>query len=102
MSTTLIYSIDGFIKFLKEMEQKGFKKIAISIGGCYEAYSPSKKKPYYRLKFDMSQDVFKEESVAMFMYLKNVDFCGLLVHEDVEDHLKEFDKKEVSHGRKDR
>lgn len=94
MSKTFILKIEELIEFLQKCKDGGHKMVVFAVGSCYEAYAPSKKKPYYKLKFSVAGDIFKEEGIAPFIFQNNIDFCGVLLDKISAKHLKEKRVKE--------
>lgn len=86
---TYLASIDDVIRFFRKAQKEGFKAVVFEKGGLLEAYAPSKKNKYYKLRFGMAHDIFKEWDISPFLNKKNVSFCGILIHKENTDKLQE-------------
>jgi len=94
MAKTFILKIEELIKMLEDCKKGGkHEMVLFTVGSCYEAKSPTKKKPYYDLKFSVAGDIFKKPGVAAFGHLFNIDFCGVILDKASAEHLKEEEVK---------
>lgn len=92
--TTYLASIDDVIRFFRRAQKEGFKAVAFEKGGLLEATAPSKKHKYYKLRFGMAYDIFKDWDISPFINKKNIPFCGILIKGKDLDKLREKSKDE--------